>query len=215
LEFTGVGMVRQSSFILDNYLYFYDGFAENNQIQPIGVLSKINLERLFKDNDYLIGKIMGKNNNNYSYNNYNQIESPNKYEKKNKFKLNQDVVIGSRGVYNENSDEDMDVNSSVFRKVSIEKLPDEKKRLIFNENENNLIQSKHIFNYELLNKFIEILLRAFKYFDNNKINSIHKNLPFTSENILNLLNEVKHILESENTLIKIRSPRKIIWKFIW
>jgi len=120
-------MVRQSSFILDNYLYFYDGFAENNQIQPIGVLSKINLERLFKDNDYLIGKIMGKNNNNYSYNNYNQIESPNKHEKKNKFKLNQDVVIGSRGVYNENSDEDMDVNSSVFRKVSIEKLPYKRK----------------------------------------------------------------------------------------
>ena len=120
-------MVRQSSFILDNYLFFYGGFAGNNQIQPIGVLSKINLERLFKDNDYLIGKIMGKNNNNYSYNNYNQIESPNKHEKKNKFKLNQDVVIGSRGVYNENSDEDMDVNSSVFRKVSIEKLPYKRK----------------------------------------------------------------------------------------
>ena len=189
-EFTGVGMVRQSSFILDNYLYFYGGFTENNQTQPIGVLSKINLERLFKDNNYLIGKLMG-NKNNYNNNNFNQIESPNIYEKKNIFKLSHDVVIGSRCIYNENSDEDMNDSSSVFRKVSIEKLTDEKKRLIFNDNENNLVQSKHIFNYELINKFIEILLTPFEYFDNNKINSIHKNLPFTSENILNLLNEIK------------------------
>ena len=219
-EFPGVGMVRQSSFILDNYLFFYGGFAGNNQIQPIGVLSKINLEGLFKDNNFLIGKLIENNNNydnnynniNNNYNNnyiFNHFESHNKFEKKIKFKLSHDVVIGSSGFYIDSSDEDIDDTTSLFRKVSIEKLPDEKKKLISNDNENNLIQSKHIFNYELINKFIEILLRPFEYFDNNKMDSIHKKLPFTSENILNLLNEVKPILENENSLIRIRSPCKI------
>ncbi len=206
-EFFSIGMVRHSSFILDNELYLYGGFVDKNQIQPNGYLFKISLENLFKDNKVLMSKIYEFGNKNLNNKN---MESPNKNERKNRFKLSHEVVIGSGGINNnETREEDIEYTTSRLRRVSLEKLPDEKKRLIDNEDQKNLIETKHIFNFEIINKFIEILLRPFEYLDHNKMDNIHKILPFTNENINDLLNEVKPILQSENSLIKIRSPCKI------
>ena len=205
-EFFSIGMVRHSSFILDNELFLYGGFVEKNQIQPNGYLFKISLETLFKDNKYLMSKIYEFGNKNLNNNN---IGSPNKNERKSRFKLSHEVVIGSGGINNENKEEDIEHTTSRLRRVSIEKLAEEKKRLIDDEEQKNLIETKHIFNFEIINKFIEILLRPFEYLDHNKMDIIHKTLPFTNENINDLLNEVKPILQSENSLIKIRSPCKI------
>ncbi len=211
-EFNPCGMVRQSSFILDNYLYLYGGFHYKNQIQPVEVVSKINLEILFKDNNYLINKIHEYNNNINNNNNNNKNSSlntgsPTKKINNNKFKLSYDVVIGSGGI-SERREEIIDDTTSLFRKVSIEKLSDEKKKLTNSEKENNLIE-KHIFNFQIVNKFIEILLRPFEYYDHSKMDIIHKQLPFSEENIISLLNEVKPILQEEKSLIRIRSPCKI------
>ena len=41
------------------------------------------------------------------------------------------------------------------------------------------------------------------------MNEIHSNLPFTDEEIQNLIEEVKPLLENEHSLIRIRSPCKI------
>ena len=205
-EFLSIGMVRHCSFILDNDLFLYGGFIEKNQVQPNGFLFKISLENLFKENKYLLNKINELGNKNLNNNN---LGSPNKNEKKSGFKLSHEVVIGSGGISNENKEEDIEHTTSRLRRVSIEKLAEEKKRLIDDEAQKNLIERKHIFNYEIINKFIEILLRPFEYLDHNKMDIIHKTLPFTNDNINDLLNEVKPILQNENSLIKIRSPCKI------
>jgi hypothetical protein len=49
-NFRGVGINRHCSFIFNKYIYLFGGFYDNNQIQPIGNLSKISLEYLFNTN---------------------------------------------------------------------------------------------------------------------------------------------------------------------
>ena len=208
-DFPGIGMNRHCSFILDKYIYFYGGFNDKNQIQPIGVLSKISLENLFQNSP--LSRLIDINNKITKINlggNTNQ-------NKKSKFKLSYDVVIGSSNLnINESEDNNTEIEdmTSVFKKVSIDKLQEENKRIgeNFQNNKNPLMQSIRSFNYNLINKFIEILLRPFDWFDNSKMDEIHNNLPFQLKEIYLLLKEVQPILEKEKSLIRIRSPCKII-----
>ena len=207
-DFPGVGMNRHCSFILDKYIYFYGGFNDKNQIQPIGVLSKISLENLFQNSP--LSRLIEVNNTITKIN----LSGNNNQNKKSKFKLSYDVVIGSNNINNneteDNSNEIEDM-TSVFKKVSIDKLQEENKRIGENfQNKNPLMQSIRSFNFNLINKFIEILLRPFDWFDKSKMDEIHNNLPFQLKEINALLNEVQPILEREKSLIRIRSPCKII-----
>ena len=205
-NFPGVGMNRHSSFILDKYIYLYGGFNDKNQIQPIGNLSKISMEKLFQNSP--LSRFIGINNNG---NNNQNNNFGNNNNKKSKFKLSQNVVIGAGGIINENEENEIEDMTSIFKKVNINKLQEENKRLgeNFSSNKNPLMQSVRPFNYKLINNFIDTLLRPFDWFDNSKMDEIHKTLPFLLKDIYSLIKEVKPILESEKSLIKIRSPCKI------
>ena len=205
-DFPGVGMNRHCSFILDKYIYLYGGFNDKNQIHPIGNLSKISLEKLFQNSP--LSRLIESNNNN---NNINKINNSGNNNKKTKFKLSQDVVVGSGGIINESEENEIEDMTSVFKKVNINNLQEENKRI--GENilitKNPLMQSIRSFNYTLINNFIDKLLRPFDWFDNSKMDEIHNKFPFLLKDIYSLIKEVQPILESEKSLIKIRSPCKI------
>ncbi len=205
-DFPGIGMNRHSSFILDKYIFLYGGFNDKNQTQPIGVLSKISIETLFH-NSPLSRLIEVKNK-------ITKIKNNNgKQGKKSKFKLSHDVVIGSGGIINQDSEEnEIEDMNSVFTKVSIDQLQEENKRIGDNLEKNNsnlLMQSIRTFDSNLINKFIDTLLKPFEWFDHSKMDEIHKRLPFKLKEIYNLIQEVSPILEKEKSLIRIRSPCKI------
>ena len=180
-DFPGVGMNRHSSFILDKFIYLYGGFNDKNQTQPIGELSKISIEDLFQNSP--LSRLIEVNNKITKI-----TKTNNKPIKKSKFKLSYDVVIGSSNLnINESEDNNTEIEdmTSVFKKVSIDKLQEENKRIgeNFQNNKNPLMQSIRSFNYNLINKFIEILLRPFDWFDNSKMDEIHNNLPFQLKEI--------------------------------
>ena len=100
---------------------------------------------------------------------------------------------------------------STYYKVSLNKLLEENKRIKESKeihNINLLLLNKHQYNEALIEKFIQTLLRPFDWFD-EKVQEIHSNLPFTDEEILNLIEGVIPILEKDQSLIRIRSPCKI------
>jgi protein phosphatase len=100
---------------------------------------------------------------------------------------------------------------SSYHKVSLDKLTEENKRIgesTQNQNINLLLFNKNQYNEALIEKFIQTLLRPFDWYD-KKMEEIHSNLPFTDEEILNLIEGVKPVLEKDHSLIKIRSPCKI------
>ena len=71
--------------------------------------------------------------------------------------------------------------NSVFTKVSIDQLQEENKRIGDNLEKNNsnlLMQSIRTFDSNLINKFIDTLLKPFEWFDHSKMDEIHKRLPF-------------------------------------
>ena len=55
------------------------------------------------------------------------------------------------------------------------------------------------FNYALINKFIDTLLRPFDWLDNFKIDKIDYNLLFQLKEIYALIKEVQPILEKEKS----------------
>ena len=205
-DFPGVEMNRHNSFIFDKYIFLYGGFNDNNPTHPIGVLSKISIETLFHNSP--LSRLIEVNNKNTKIKN-----NDGKQVKNTKFKLSHNVVIGSGGIVNQDSEEnEVEDMTSVFTKVNIEQLKEENKRIGENSAKNNnnyLIQSIRPFNSNLVNKFIDTLLRPFEWFDNSKMDEIHKSLPFKLKEIYNLIKEVSPILEKEKSLIRIRSPCKI------
>jgi hypothetical protein len=101
--------------------------------------------------------------------------------------------------------------TSVFKKVNINKLQEENRRIGgISNSRDSLMQSVRRFNQVLINKFIDTLLRPFDWFDNSKMDEIHNNLPFQLKEIYALIKEVQPILEKEKSLIRIRSPCKIL-----
>ena len=203
-NFEGITMNRQTNFIYEKNIYLFGGFDSKNQQRPLGDLCQISIEKLFEKNE-ILKNVFGNKNVIYNINNKKNNNNTNN-NKKMQFKLTQDVVIGSGGIEDKNMED-----PSTYHKISLNKLPDENKRIKEskeNKNINSLLLNKHQYNEVLIEKFIQTLLRPFDWFA-QKVQEIHSNLPFTDEEILNLIEEVKPLLEKDQSLIRIRSPCKI------
>ena len=209
-DFPGISMNRQTNFIYDKNIYLFGGFDTKNQQRPLGNLYRIPLEKLFEKNMMLKNMVININKNDYVHKINNNKNSINQNTKKMQFRLTQDVVIGAGGIIQENEEEQLVEDPSSYHKVSLNKLPDENKRIgeIQNKNINSLLLNKHKYNEELIDKFIQTLLRPFDWYD-KKMEEIHSNLPFTDAEILELIEGVKPIIEKDHSLIRIRSPCKI------
>ena len=204
-NFDGIYMNRQTNFIYENNIFLFGGFDSKNQQRPLGDLYQISLEKLFERNE-ILKNYFGNKNVKYNINNNKKSNNNGNNNKIMQFKLAQDVVIGTGGIEDQNVEE-----SSTYHKVSLYKLPEENKRIKEskeNKNINSLLLNKHEYNEALIQKFIQTLLRPFDWFD-EKVEKIHSNLPFTDEEILNLIEEVKPLLEKDQSLIRIRSPCKV------
>ena len=198
---SGIGLHRQSSFILDKNIYLYGGFSDKNNSKPIDDLFKISLESLFEGTP-----LYNKVNEYRSLPHATKINQSNREQRQtSKFKLSYDVVVGAGGA---NEDDDVEDTSTLFRKVSLDKLTQENKR-IKEVKGNILVQSRRVYNFDLINHFIDNLLRPFDWYDQEKMDKLHEELPFTDEQIFELLKEVKPIIEKESSLIKIRAPCKV------
>ena len=205
-NFEGIYMNRQTNFIFENNIFLFGGFDGKNQQKPLGNLYQISLEKLFEINE-ILKNIFGNKNVIYNINNSKKINNNNtNNSKKMQFRLTQDVVIGAGGIEDQNMED-----PSTYYKVSLNKLLEENKRIKESKeihNINLLLLNKHQYNEALIEKFIQTLLRPFDWFD-EKVQEIHSNLPFTDEEILNLIEGVIPILEKDQSLIRIRSPCKI------
>ena len=102
-------------------------------------------------------------------------------------------------------------DQSLFHIVSIDKLTEENKRIGEAQNKNiiSLLDNKRVYNEKLIEKFITTLLRPFDWYDNSKMDEIHSSLPFSNQEIFDLIKEVEPLLEKDHSLIRIRSPCKV------
>jgi protein phosphatase len=209
-DFPGITMNRQTSFVYDKNIFLFGGFDSKSQQRPLGNLFRIPLEKLFERN--IILKDIFINKNDYIHKiNANKNKNINANKQKMQFKLTQDVVIGSGGIIQEGEEEQLIEDPSSYHKISLHKLTEENKRIgesTQNQNINLLLHNKHQYDEDLIEKFIQTLLRPFDWYD-PKMEEIHSNLPFNDEEIQKLIEEVKPILEKDHSLIKIRSPCKI------
>ena len=209
-KFPGILMNRQASFVYQTNIYLYGGFNSPNQ--SIGSLYKISLEKMFSKSP-LLQKLNLKKEI-YEKNKINKInnkKSNNPQAKKSQFRLSTDVIIGSGGIALEGEEELQPEDQSLFHIVSIDKLTEENKRIGETQNKNimSLLDNKRVYNEKLVEKFITNLLRPFDWFDNSKMDVIHSSLPFTNQEIFDLIKEVKPLLEKDHSLIRIRSPCKV------
>lgn len=106
------------------------------------------------------------------------------------------------------STEEIDDMTSIMRRLDIDKLSQESKR-IGQESMNIKVQQKRFYNEDIVDKFIDLLLRPFDWANNPELEAIHANLPFSKEEIDILLKEVAKVIYKEKSLISIRSPVKI------
>ena len=211
-EFPGITMNRQTNFIYDKNIFLFGGFDSKNPQRPLGNLYRISLEKLFEKNMVLKDLFNNKNKKEYVHKiNTNKNINNQNNNKKMQFRLTQDVVIGSGGIIQENDEEQFTEDPSSYHKISLNKLPEENKRIgdvSENKGINSLLLNKHEYNEALIDKFIQTLLRPFDWFD-KKMDEIHSNLPFNDNDIHELIEGVKPILEKDRSLIRIRSPCKI------
>lgn len=226
-KFNGVGLYRHSSFIKDNHLFLYGGFENFNPNVPADKLLKIDLSLYFNSAQNIVNKMqetlshgksayidrrgntsLGKEKeNSYSNpnqnillknNNLSQIDTNSKSD--NIFRLaNQAVVVRYGDSYYD--------EIGPIIKVSIDKLNDEAKRIGY-ENIRSQVHPRRIYNEDIINKFIETLLRPFDWFS-EEVEELHDNLPFSYDEVDYLINEAAKLITKDETLIKIRSPAKI------
>ena len=204
-NFDGIYMNRQTNFLYENNILLFGGFDGKSQQKPLGNLYQISLEKLFEKNE-ILKNVFGNKNVIYNINNNKKINNNINENQKIQFKLKQDVIIGAGGIEDQNKEE-----PSTYHKINLNRLLEENKRIKESKeikNINLLLLNKHQYNEALIDKFIQTLLRPFDWFD-QKVQEIHSNLPFTDEEILNLIEEVTSILEKDQSLIHIRSPCKI------
>ena len=196
-------MNRHTSFIFDEDIFLYGGFNQKNHI-PLGDVTKLSLEKLFSGSE--LKKIIVKKN-------IEKTSTKNLENEKTHYKLSHEVVIGSDGIITNNDmtyqKKSKEEELSLFRKLSINKLPDENKRIGDGNIKNSLISKGNVYNIILIDKFIDVLLHPLDWFDHKKMAEIHNKLPFSKDEIESLTNEVIPILSKENSLIRIRSPCKI------
>ena len=209
-SFTGIPMNRHSNFIYNNNVFLYGGFNSKTPTQSVGNLSRISLEKIFHKSS-LLNKL-DINKDSADKNKINKINKKNNLaNNKSQFKLSPDVIIGSGGVAIEGEEDQIQDDQSIFHVVHIDKLTEENKRIgqVPNKNITSLLDNKRKYNEKLIEKFISTLLRPFDWFNNKEIDSIHESLPFTNQEIFDLIKEVKPLLEKDHSLIRIRSPCKI------
>lgn len=106
--------------------------------------------------------------------------------------------------------DDLDDSSSVLRKLDIEMLPEESKR-IGKESLTTKILQKRIYSEDIIDKFIRVLLRPYDWINNNELELVHQSIHtiFSKDDILTLLKEVAKTVYKDSTLIKIKSPVKV------
>ena len=209
-KFAGVPMNRHSNFIFNNNIFLYGGFNSKTPTQSVGNLSRISLEKIFAKSVLLNKLDLHKDSADK-----NKISKINKKSnlpiKKSQFKLSSDVIIGSGGVAVEGDEDQIQDEQSIFHVISINKLTEENKRIgdVPNKNIISLLDNKRKYNEKLIEKFISTLLRPFDWYNNKEIDAIHESLPFTNQEIFDLIKEVKPCLEKDHSLIRLRSPCKI------
>ena len=209
-SFAGIPMNRHSNFIYNNNVFLYGGFNSKTPTQSVGNLSRISLEKIFHKSSLLNKLDINKDSS--DKNKINKINKKNNLaNNKSQFKLSPDVIIGSGGVAIEGEEDQIQDDQSMFHVVHIDKLTEENKRIgqVPNKNITSLLDNKRKYNEKLIEKFISTLLRPFDWFNNKEIDSIHESLPFTNQEIFDLIKEVKPLLEKDHSLIRIRSPCKI------
>ena len=209
-KFAGVPMNRHSNFIFHNNIFLYGGFNSKTPTQSVGNLSRISLEKIFAKSVLLNKLDISKDS--ADKNKINKINKKiNIPPKKSQFKLSTDVIIGSGGVAIEGDEDQIQDDQSIFHVVNINKLTEENKRIgdVPNKNIMSLLDNKRKYNEKLIEKFISTLLRPFDWFNNKEIEAIHESLPFTNQEIFDLIKEVKPCLEKDHSLIRLRSPCKI------
>ena len=212
-KFAGIPMNRQASFIYQTNIFLYGGFNSKTPSQSIGNLSRISLEKIFAKSPLFAKLNLNIKKDTNEKNKINKITNKknNPQMKKSQFKLSQDVIIGSGGIALEGEEEIQQDDQSLFHIVSIDKLTEENKRIGEEKNKNiiSLLDNKRVYNEKLVEKFITNLLRPFDWYDNSKMDIIHSNLPFSNQEMFELIKEVKPLLEKDHSLIKIRSPCKV------
>ena len=212
-KFAGISMNRQASFIYQTNIFLYGGFNSKTPSQSIGNLSRISLEKIFAKSPLFAKLNLNIKKDTNDKNKINKITNKknNPQMKKSQFKLSQDVIIGSGGIALEGEEEIQQDDQSLFHIVSIDKLTEENKRIGEEKNKNiiSLLDNKRVYNEKLVEKFITNLLRPFDWYDNSKMDIIHSNLPFSNQEMFELIKEVKPLLEKDHSLIKIRSPCKV------
>ena len=209
-SFAGIPMNRHSNFIYNNNIFLYGGFNSKTPTQSVGNLSRISLEKIFNKSILLNKLDLSKDS--ADKNRINKINKKNNLQnKKSQFKLSPDVIIGSGGVAIEGEEDQNQDDQSIFHIISIDKLTEENKRIgeVQNKNIISLLDNKRAYNEKLVEKFISTLLRPFDWYDNSKMENIHSSLPFTNQEIFELIKEVKPLLEKDHSLIRIRSPCKV------
>lgn len=156
-----------------------------------------------KEKDVSIG---GKESNNPVMNNNILLKNKNLMQIDTNISQNKQFRLANKAVvvrFGENPYND----TGLFRKVSIDKLQDEAKRIGF-QNVRSQLNVGRVYNEDLINKFIDNLLRPFDWYT-NEVDEIHNNLPFTSDEIESLIYEAVKLITRDPTLIKLRSPVKI------
>ena len=197
-KFKKLTMNRHTTFIFDKDIYLFGGFNQKNPL-PLGEMFRISLNLIFgnsKLKNIILNDTNKSNNLNLKNENINYL-------------LSNEVVIGSDKKVSSNNNEDEKDDLSEFRKINISKLNDENKRLGYMRAENDLLYRKNNYNFKLIEKFLDTLLRPNDWFDKKVIAELNQKFPFKSEEIIYLANEVIKIISKENSLIKIRSPCKI------
>ena len=211
-KFAGIPMNRQASFTYLTNIFLYGGFNSKTPSQSIGNLCRISLEKIFLKSP-LITKLNLKKDilEKGKINKINNKKNNNTQNKKSQFKLSPDVIIGSGGIAYEGEEEMQPDDQSLFHIVSIDKLTEENKRIGEAQNKNiiSLLDNKRVYNEKLIEKFITTLLRPFDWYDNSKMDEIHSSLPFSNQEIFDLIKEVEPLLEKDHSLIRIRSPCKV------
>lgn len=214
-KLSGLGLFRHSCFIKDNFLYVYGGFENSNPNIPVEKILKIDLLQYFISNNNLLSKLDNHlasianelrpssdrdnsiNNNQLRINNL-VIDNAQKQDQK--FRLSNQAVVVKFG---EGNFDDM----GFIRKVSIDKLNDEAKRIGYSNNRPQ-INNRRVYDEDLINKFIEVLLRPFDWYK-SEMDEIHNKLPFTNEEIESLINEAAKVIVKDASLVRLRSPAKI------
>ncbi|MFO0515290.1 MAG: metallophosphoesterase, partial [bacterium] len=152
------------------------------------------------------------NNNNFQYVNYsilNQLleKDSSKSGLMDNNNKNQTFLLSNQAVIIQ-ATEDLDDINSIMRKVDIDKLNQESKR-IGPEYMRFKIQQKRVYNEEVINKFIDVLFHPFDWQNQKEMEAIHNQLPFSKEEVDTLLKDAAQLIHKEKTLINIRSPAKI------